>query len=210
MKKFKLFFLIMFYNLCSAQQGNVGINTPNPEEKLHINGNLQVDDLHIENDFSKLDTNEKYTFLIKSPSPDNKITSYNYLTDTQDTAATLNFIQFKIDTDDSDGDWINEFDTKINASKYIVVISSFGFNLPVFNSSDTKYTPVPQIFAKINPTTNTWVLKADYDSFKPNETGGQWTLNLLAFDRSQANLMAHVNVNMNNNETKSATTPLLQ
>ena len=213
MKKIFILNFILIAIFLQAQSGNVGINTNNPQAKLHVNGNFQSDRVVLGSTFTKLINNENYSFLIKSPAPENKITSYNSLFDTENAPAPLNLIQYKITTSSSDKDWINRFDTKINANKYVVVIASFGFNLPVSSSSSdlSPYYPVHQIYAQIDSTTNTWILKADYDSFRPNGSGdGVWTLNLLVFDRAYANLMSTVNVNLNSNTTGSANSALIQ
>lgn len=141
--------LLLAYNLFNAQYGNFGINTDEPEEKLHVNGSLKADQIDFDTKLGKLTSTEPYTFLIKESASSNKITTYDSFFDSG--RFPLNFIQFEINTDNSDRDWINEYDTDINAEKYIVVISSFGFNLPVGNSADRTVTPIPQIYAYKKP-----------------------------------------------------------
>ena len=194
----------MFYSQ-TQYSGNVGINTTKPEQKLHVNGGFRTDNLIIKENFTLLDKDEDYTFLVKSK--ENKITSYNTIA-TEHSTAPLNLIQFKIKTDSSDRDWVNEFDTKINSDKYFVIISSFGFNLPV--SGDAGKTPVPQIFAQIKESTKTWILKADYDGFRPNSGDGEWTLNLLVFDRKSSLLVQHNDIDMAGNSTGSASSSIIK
>ena len=187
---------------------NVGINTTNPEEKLHINGGFRTNELKLQAPFQKLTASENYSFLVKAPSPNNKITSATSLFDLQNAPAPLNFIQYKITAYSGDRDWINKYNTKINASKYVVVISSFGYNLSVYlqgNSATNPETPVPQIYAFEEG--GTWRLKADYDGFKPYVTTstpqGVWTLNLVVFDKAYATTKSHT-INLNGQTSGSA------
>ena len=176
--------------LYSQYSDRLGINTPSPEKTLHINGTFKVDKLILTQDFETLGQVEDYTFLLKSS--DNSVISYNQFlnfgTDSNNTefVAPLNLIQFRIKTDSSDRDWIHEFDTQINSERFAVIISSFGFNLPIYSDTSSE-TPVPQIFPFIKD--NKWFLKADYASFRPNSGNGEWILNLLVFDRSYANMI---------------------
>ncbi|MEY8761283.1 hypothetical protein [Chryseobacterium tongliaoense] len=171
--------------LARAQTGNVGINTTTPEKELSVNGTMKTSGMFFKDPIEKLGTDENYTFIIKSPAPENKITAYND-SFVPNSPAPINLIQFKITCDASDKDWVNEFDTKINAKKFLVVISSFGFTQPVRTYSADWLTPVPQIYAY--NTGGTWKLKADYQGFAPDSAlpAGVWTLNLLVFDRSYA------------------------
>ena len=180
--------------------GKVGINTKNPEEKLHVNGNMKTKGVQLENPYSKLGAAEGYSFLIKSPAPNNRITSYNQ-TFLPQSPAPLNLIQFKISCDTDDNDWVNQFDTKISATKFNVIISSYGYNLPTYNSND-RMTPVPQIYAFVPAGKTTWHLKADYESFTPKNTTtrGIWTLNLVVFDKAYASTLTK-DVDMNGQTT---------
>ena len=196
-----------------SQSGNVGINTSTPEEKLHVNGSMRFrDGVEVVQPFSKLDATEGYSFLIKSPqtaTEPNKITSYNQ-TFFPTTPAPINLIQFKINCDLDDNDWVNEYDTKINAEKFLVIISSFGYNLPTYNSSTTM-TPIPQIYAYTKPGGSTWFVKADYESSTPLDqaTQGEWTLNLLVFDRAYAKEI-NSNVDLNGATTGASTLPIVE
>ncbi|MEN2435068.1 hypothetical protein AAH994_06610 [Weeksellaceae bacterium A-14] len=168
-------------------QKRVGINTDQPEAELHVNGSMKFSGISVRNGFSKLDDNEAYSFLIKDPN--DKITSYNQNFLPQ-APAPLNLIQFKIGCHTSDKDWVYSYDTQINSTKYLVIIASFGFTQPIraTNTSPAfeNLTPVPQIYAYYD--SGTWKFKADYDSFRPlsSAPAGEWTVNLLVFDREYA------------------------
>ena len=192
-----------------AQQ-RVGINTSQPEAELHVNGSMKFSGINIRNGFTKLGNNEAYSFLIKDPQ--DKITSYNQNFLPQ-APAPLNLIQFKVDCHSSDKDWVNSYDTKINSTKYLVVIASFGFTQPVratnTNAASENMTPVPQIYAYYN--SGTWKFKADYESFRPlsSAPAGEWTVNLLVFDREYATETTQ-SFAVNSSGTGSAAQAILQ
>ena len=214
MKNYLLMGAFCLYGSLYAQYSDrMGINTQYPETDLHVNGTFKVEKLILAKDFETLGPVEDYTFLLKSA--DNSVISYNQFLDFgkgegADFIAPLNLIQFKINTDNSDKDWIYEFDTNIDAKRFAVIISSFGYNLPVH--SGERETPVQQIFPFIK--NDKWYLKADYASFRPTGKdlgSGQWVLNLLVFDRSYANMIQPAAVDyskMNNGELPQNTIEL--
>lgn len=186
----------------------VGINTPNPEKELSVNGTMKTSGIVLKSPLEKLGKDENYTFIIKSPAPENKITAYND-SFVPNSPAPINLIQFKITCDPTDKDWVNQFDTKINSSKFLVVISSFGFTQAVRTYSADWLTPVPQIFAFSSG--GTWKLKADYQGFAPDSSfpTGVWTLNLLVFDKAYAKQMNTIQ-DLGSATTGSAAAPLIQ
>ncbi|ASE62811.1 hypothetical protein H3Z85_04750 [Chryseobacterium indologenes] len=189
-------------------KAQVGINTTKPEKELTVNGTMKTSGIVLKTPMEKLGANENYTFIIKSPAPENKITAYND-SFVPNSPAPINLIQFKITCDPSDKDWVNQFDTKINSNKFLVVISSFGFTQSTRTYSADWVTPVPQIFAY--PTAGTWKLKADYQGFSPDASlpTGVWTLNLLVFDRSYAKDFNSTQ-DLKASTTGAATAPLIQ
>ncbi|MBB6369116.1 hypothetical protein [Chryseobacterium shigense] len=192
----------------AQNSGNIGINTSNPEKELTVNGTMKTSGMTIKDPLEKLGADENYSFLIKSPAPQNKITSYND-SFVPTTPAPINLIQFKISCDPSNKDWVDEYDTKINAGKFLVVLSSFGFTQPVYTIMSKVATPVPQIFAY--PKGGTWRLKADYAGFKPADSlpAGIWTLNLLVFDKAYTKQFNNTQ-NLSGSANGSAAAPLIQ
>lgn len=196
--------------LAHAQNaGSIGINTATPEKELTVNGTMKTSGMTLKDPLEKLGADENYSFLIKSPAPQNKITSYND-SFVPTTPAPINLIQFKITCNKNDKDWVDEFDTKINSDKFLVVIASHGFTQPIFTFNADYITPVPSIFAY--STNGTWKLRADYVGFSTDDSlpKGVWTLNLLVFDRAYAkefNIAQTVN---NSTGTGSAAAPLIQ
>ncbi|MDR2237949.1 MAG: hypothetical protein LBE92_17630 [Chryseobacterium sp.] len=191
----------------ALMNAQVGINTATLEKELTVNGTMKTSGIVFKKPLEKLGADENYTFIIKSPAPENKITAYND-SFVPNSPAPINLIQFKIACDPSDKDWVNQFDTKINSQKFLVVISSFGFTQPVRSGTDW-VTPVPQIFAYSSG--GTWKLKADYQGFSPAASlpTGEWTLNLLVFDRSYAKDINSTQ-DLKATSTGAAAAPLIQ
>ena len=213
MMKLKILLVLLIPFLGIAQyQNKTGINTEKPEKELHVNGTAKTDELFL-NTIETLSESEDYRFLIKSPS--NKITSFNEGVFADLTPSPINRIKFVINFNSSntDHDWVNLFNTKINYSKYLCVIASYSYNLPVNSSFSAAMTPIPQIYTTKHPTLNTWVLKADYESFAPSAAqytakNGQWILEVLIFDRNYAKEFSNT-VNMNGSSTGMAANALV-
>lgn len=188
--------------------GSVGINTSNPEKELTVKGTMKTSGMTLKDPLEKLGADENYSFLIKSPAPQNKITSYND-SFVPTTPAPINMIQFKITCNNDDKDWIAEYDTKINSGKFLVIIASHGFTQPVFTYNSTWITPMPDIFAY--STNGTWKLRADYTGFSTDDAlpKGVWTLNLLVFDRAYAKEFNFAQT-VNTAGTGAASAPLIQ
>lgn len=219
-KKIQLLLLISAYAL-SAQTGNVGINTDNPEEKLHVNGTMKVKDLILDlnstaSQIPELSPGENYSFLLKSTSA-NRITTYNVQstggTPTNTFPAPFGIIQYNIKTDNADKDWVNAYDTRINASKYVLIVNSFNFNLPVVLNSTSvesrRLGPVAQVYTYEQG--GTWWIKADYNGFAPpstTTTQGLWNVSLMIFDKTFARNKV-VTVDLNGATTGAAATALI-
>jgi hypothetical protein len=76
-------------------KAQVGINTTKPEKELTVNGTMKTSGI-VENTYGKIGSyEENYTFIIKSPAPENKITAYND-SFVPNSPAPINLIQFKI------------------------------------------------------------------------------------------------------------------
>lgn len=196
-------------------EGRVGINTDKPEQKLHVNGSMKANKVILDKSpyngsVPKLGASEDYSFLLKSV-VENRITTYNVqATGSNVFPAPFGVLTFNITTDPEDKDWVNEFDTKINADKYIAVLNYFNFNLPVVvdKSTNVKTTPIAQVFTY--EKNGTWWIKADYHGFAPptSTLDGLWEINLMIFDKSFAKSFS-IPVNMNGAGTGQATNPLI-
>lgn len=214
---------MLLFSVCavSAQSGNVGINTANPEQKLHVNGTMKARDIILDlnasaSQIAELSPGENYSFLLKSTSA-NRITTYNVQSvgggPTNTFPAPFGIIQYNITTDNTDKDWVNAFNTKINASKYVLIVNSFNFNLPVVMSGGSaasrRLAPVAQVYTYEQG--GTWWIKADYNGFAPpsnTAVAGLWNVSLMIFDKTFARNKP-VTVNFAGATTGAASTPLI-
>ena len=164
----------------------------------------------------ELSPGENYSFLLKSTSA-NRITTYNVQSSgggpTNTFPAPFGIIQYNISTDPADKDWVNAYNTKINASKYVLIINSFNFNLPVVLNTTTaagrRLAPVAQVYTYEQG--GTWWIKADYNGFAPPSsitTPGLWNVSLMIFDKTFARNIP-VTVNLAGATIGAATAPLI-
>src|SRR5690606_27824869 len=105
------------------------------------------------------------------------------------------------------GDWVLDFDTKINAENYALVVLSAHFNSVVNGSNPA----LPIAGTKI--ANGTWHLEADYSAVS-STTDGTWTINCVAYPKTYAKIFPQQNVTINNtgtgnSTTGAATTPLV-
>lgn len=159
-------------NLYVQDNGQVGVGTPSPTAKLHINGNL------------KIETMDTYNANVAKPvywNPETKS-----LSTTQIQRPFYNF-KYKLRASVNE-DWINNFNTKIDASKYTLIITSAvlkqsnlegetftGANsnayinlFDVDNTSD-KASDLKQVLPNIVPfkENNTWRIRVDFVNTAP-------------------------------------------
>lgn len=196
-----------------SQTEKVGINTPNPEKELHVNGTTKTNGYILKDNLEVLGASENYSLLIKSPAPENRITTYGQSA-SNSAPAPLNTITFKITCASNDKDYVNGYDTRISASKYTAVVTSYGFVLPVVYSNQSNnnpainfFTPAPRIFAYTQ--SGTWWIRADYEGFKPAATAatGVWTINMLLFDNAYVKTRS-ITQDMAQSGTGAATAPI--
>lgn len=159
-------------NVYVQDNGQVGIGTDLPTAKLHVNGNL------------KIETMDTYNANVAKPvywNPETKS-----LSTTQIQRPFYNF-KYKLRASANE-DWINNFNTKIDASKYTLIITSAvlkqsnvegetftGANsnayinlFDVDNNSD-KASDLKQVLPNIVPfkENNTWRIRVDFVNTAP-------------------------------------------
>jgi hypothetical protein len=123
------------------------------------------------------------------------------------TTKAINYLVYELS---GEGDWIQNFDTKINASEYTVVVVGSSF-IPkttysaVYPAKDANYsipvgaTAISNVFAdRLKYVDNvpsadvksTWFLHADYVGAAPEKVDdhGIWTINCLVFNNSLVNV----------------------
>lgn len=106
------------------------------------------------------------------------------------------------------GDWILDFDTKVNATNYALVVLSASFDRPIEGTNPA----LPIAGTKVG-ISGTWHIEADYSAVD-SSTNGTWTITCVAYPKTYAKIFPQqtvsINANQNgNNQSGSATQPLI-
>jgi hypothetical protein len=154
--------------------GNVGIGTDTPAAQLDIDGNLRIgtvtgtNSIYNSNSTLVRDNTTGEVKIVTSPSGNRAlISTITY---------TLNNVQ---------GDWVDNYDTKISTAEYTVVVVGmfFNSNLKIVSpgSAQPLYSP-SNVFAYQN--NNTWRLFADYPGTSTTGNNGTWIITCLIINNS--------------------------
>jgi hypothetical protein len=146
------------------------------------------------------------TFLIQEG--DNSIKSLDV---SNPTGVALAYIQEYV-IEDPDLDWIKDFDTGIDSSNYVVIVTSASFN------QELDLTPNPGVetnssipFASAYIDGGTWHLVADYpQAANLDETQmGIWTISTLIFSNDVSKQFGTINIPMANTSSGAAASPII-
>ena len=193
MIKIKLFsgFLCFLSLSCFSQ---VGINTNNPEAALDINGNLKVRTMgavsigSVNNARLVLDNSTKEVKMIQS-STGNPF-SMNY------TTYRLRNVNL---------DYVQDYDTKISATDYTVVVVGSAFDRALRITGNIGYSPM-NIYAF--QSNGTWHITADYkDAGTYGNSNGNWSINCLIISNNILKTLPLISINMNGSENGSVGSP---
>lgn len=196
-------FLIV--SVCSISQ-NVGINTVTPRKTLEVAGDVLVSETVDFKKFRNLEDVDTNTFLKQES--DGSIAGLNV---SNPTGAALAYIQ-EFEITNMNGDWILDFDTRVDAGDYVVIPVSSYYNQSL---SVDDFTIAPEHFSIQYSSTfilnGTWHLIADYpasDNLDPS-VEGVWKITTLIFSRNFSKQFGISEFLMNGNTIGQATTPIL-
>ncbi|MBT8261548.1 MAG: hypothetical protein KJO05_01920 [Bacteroidia bacterium] len=200
----------IFLLACFVISGNiysqVGINTTNPRKTLEVAGDMTIlNGLEITNFTPQRDT-DTTTFLIQEG--DNSIKSLDV---SNPTGVALAYIQEYV-IEDPDLDWVKDFDTGIDASNYVVIVTSASFNQELDLTSNPGVETNSSIpFASAFIDNGTWHLVADYpQAANLDETQmGIWTISTLIFSNDVSKQFGTVNIPMANTSSGAAASPII-
>lgn len=209
MKSYKAPATILFLLSLIASEpivSQVGINTTNPRTTLEVAGDLNISDGIEIGNYGGLKDADTSTFLIQESS--NQIKSLDV---SNPTGVALAYIQEYV-IEDPNLDWVKDFDTGIDASEYMVIVTSASFNLeldltPNPGADDNSSIP----FASAYVSGGTWHLVADYpQAANIDETAmGIWTISTLIFSNDVSKQFGTVPVPMSGNSSASASSPII-
>ena len=195
-----------FYSLLYSQVDKVGINTTNPRTALEVAGDMnivgaiQVDTLNsVQSGDGNTLLGQVGTGFIKE------------LDVAEEGVAIAYFQEYRLKN--MNGDWVLDFNTNIDASKYVVTITSAFFNQELVMSSSSNNFTIPYASAYVDG--GTWHIIADYPSAKPtvNDELRLWTIRTLILSKTFSKELPQQNVTLSgSNEerrTGAATSPVI-
>ncbi|NSL87637.1 hypothetical protein [Chitinophaga solisilvae] len=99
-------------------------------------------------------------------------------------------------------DWVNDFDTKISGTDYVVTIAAYDLLDPIVVSNNRAMAPI-RIETWVDANTKTWHLAADYVGTAPT-VNSTWNLFLLVMNKSLAKTLSTITEDFGGNATKTA------
>ncbi len=213
--KTKILYSIIVLSLSPAVWAQVGINNPNPQATLDVVGSTLIEEkLYLENPGNSSQIRGAKLLIQKT---DEEVVQYNIDISKY---GPINYVQFIFRNTNSQG--LKDYDTKISATDYIVTVQGFYFLITGTNDTNVTLRSTVnnnrvegfQMYAYINPDTNTWFLKGFVNNsrFQNNSTVDSAIdlyMNLIIFRNGFiAKPLMDVTVNMNNSETGSVPIPI--
>jgi len=213
--KTKILYSIIVLSLSPAVWAQVGINNPNPQATLDVVGSTLIEEkLYLENPGNSSQIRGAKLLIQKT---DEEVVQYNIDISKY---GPINYVQFIFRNTNSRG--LSDYDTKISATDYIVTVQGFYFLITGTNDTNVTLRSTVnnnrvegfQMYAYINPDTNTWFLKGFVNNsrFQNNSTVDSAIdlyMNLIIFRNGFiAKPLMDVTVNMNNSETGSVPIPI--
>lgn len=200
--------ILVIYCLMASISSNaqVGVNTTTPRTTLEVAGDMNISsNLEILN-YGELTDGDRQTFLIQEA--DNSIKTLDV---SNPTGVALAYIQEYI-IEDPNLDWVKDFDTKIDATDYVVIVTSASFNqeLDLTNNhgaADNASLPFASAFIK----SGTWRLVADYPQAANIDVSamGVWTISTLVFSNDVSKQYGTVDIPMAGASSGAAASPII-
>ncbi len=194
-----LFLVSGYAKVCSQ----VGINTTDPRKELEVAGTMKVSDSITIAHINALRDGETSTFLMQDQS--NYI---NIMDVSNPTGSALGYIQEYV-IENPDLDWVLDFDTLINASQYVVNIISANYDRELTMDTGGVNASIPYSSAFIR--NNTWHIIADYPSASNMDSSeiGTWTITTLIYSKDLSKQFGTHPIQMDNQTTGSAASPII-
>lgn len=174
--------------------GRVGVGTDAPGARLHVQGN------QILGTAQSVAESTGTSQMVR----DNVTGEIKVLKTTTTNSFPISSVTFEISNVNKD--WISNFDTKINAADYTLMIIGLVFNgstLKNDNGDKTGYNPLNfQAFQ----AGGTWRLMADYDGGSPADgVNGKWIIRCLAINNSMIQQLPNQTANLGGTNTGALT-----
>lgn len=165
MKKILSFAISCVVTSSFAQVGNVGINTTTPRVKLDVAGTYKTGKI-ISGNIPSITSAEKDRYLLLNQSiTDNTVKKIN--PGQANSPGIASIITYKLNN--VNGDWVENFNTKISSTNYSLMVLSAYFNLDLYGAN----IAIPSYGVK--SVNNEWQIYADYSELAPT-ANGVWTI----------------------------------
>lgn len=183
--------------------GNVGIGTTTPTAKLHVQGN------QILGNAALVDSSTGTSQLVR----DNATGEIKILKTTTTNSFPLSSVTYVIKNVAKD--WIVDFDTKIPAKDYVVIITGLVFNNKFLTTQPGAIPGIPDstlLYSPLNfsafPSGGTWRLSADYNGgTTADDSNGSWTVKCLIINKSIIQVLSNQVSDLGGLNTGAASTP---
>lgn len=199
-------FICLVFGISTFVHAQVGINTTEPRTTLEVAGSTHVNGEVLVETIEVVTQDEEVTFLIQNDG--NFVKEINA---TGDGLAIAYFQEYILSNmEDGIGDWVENFDTNIPSSEYVVTVISAYYNQPLMMWGDKANNFAnPYVSAFIEG--GTWRIVADYpDALNITTTQpGEWRVNTLILSRSFSKILPVQTFNLNNSNSGSASTPVI-
>lgn len=210
---FLLLNIVAVFSICPLF-AQVGINTENPQNMLHVVGDGENSPVRIDNvqNVNVVPSISDSVYLVIDEVTGN-ISKKNI-----ETAAPFYYITYKLENVDQD--WVSNFNTNIPIDKYTVVVVGSAFNQILELARGNGWTNALSsidVFAsheayafKVDPANplnsyNEWRIRADYQGADTdNGRNGTWIINCLVLVNSQVTDRGNVTVAFGGSNTASA------
>lgn len=196
------FFLYSSFTLFSQ----VGINTKNARKTLEVAGDMIISGGVDIGTYNPLKDSDTSSFLIQESN--NTIKSLDV---SNPTGVALAYIQEYIIVNPN-LDWVKDFDTGIDATDYVLIITSASFDqelklVTAAGAEDNASLPFSSTFIKFG----TWHIVADYPQAANSDVNaiGTWTIGTLIFSSDVSKQFGSIDIPMSNASTGSASTPVI-
>lgn len=179
--------------------GSVGIGVANPQAKLHVFGNMILGT-------ANSSSGSNVSTLVR----DNGTGEIKVATSSTGNTSPLTYTEYVISN--VAGDWINDYDTKIPVSDYVVSIVGSSFEDPLHSGAAVLRTGSLGATGDYNPSNvfafqsgGTWHLKADYGGGQTaGGYNGRWTIRVLIVNNSLIKIIANQTADLSGANNGSA------
>ena len=211
--------LSVFSFLGVFSHAQVGIATDKPQATLHVNGNVKIEKL----DFYNADYSKPVYWNSETKSLSTTVTQRPFYNLTYKLRASKN------------EDWINNFNTKIDATKYTLIITSAVLRqsdingstltgtetnayINLFDTNSTSSDPkrLKQVLPNIQPfkENNTWRLRLDFVNTAPYRANPDvdsyflWEVNVLVINNNSINTISEQKYSLDSSSGEAAKDPI--